>query len=165
MAAVVARLRATGVPLLTLTGPGGTGKTRLALQAAAEALDPTGPFPDGAWFMDLAPLTDPALVPAAVAQALGVREAAGRPLAEALRDHLREKRLLLVLDNCEHLLPGAAAAAPPAGGGPGVRLLATSREPLRVAGEREHPVPPSALPPRPAPAGPRTRGPRPPGGA
>jgi class 3 adenylate cyclase len=109
LAAVVARLGQPEGPLLllTLTGPGGTGKTRLALQAAAEALDLAGPdgtpagapFPDGVWLVELAPLTEPGLVLSAVAQALGVREAAGRPPEAALREHLREKRLLLVLDN------------------------------------------------------------------
>ena len=97
------------------------------------------------WFVDLAPLTDPALVPAAVARALGVREAAGRPLAEALRDYLREKRLLLVLDNCEHLLAAAAAVvAALLRRAPGCTVLATSREALRLAGEHEYPVPPLA---------------------
>jgi len=135
--------------LVTLTGPGGVGKTRLALLAAAAALDA---FPGGVWFVGLAPVADPALVPAAVAQALGVRETPGRPLVETLTDALRAKRLLLVLDNCEHLLPAAApVVAELLAAGPGLKALATSRAPLRVAGEHEHPVPPLGLPPLPDP--------------
>ena len=87
--------------LLTLTGTGGIGKTRLALQAAAEVLDA---YRDGIWFVDLAPLSDPALVPSAVAQVLGVKEAAGQSLLQTLCEHLHGKEMLLMLDNCEHLL-------------------------------------------------------------
>src|SRR5262245_23669689 len=94
--------------LVTLTGPGGAGKTRLALEAAG-ALRPA--YPDGVWLAELAPLADPALVPEAVATALGVREEPGRPLVATLADALRPKRLLLVLDNCEHLLAACAALA------------------------------------------------------
>src|SRR5215210_4564463 len=91
--------------LITLTGPGGTGKTRLALQAAAELLDA---FPDGVFFVPLASLADPVLVPSSVAQALGVPEQGGRPVVEVLRDYLGEKQFLLILDNCEHLLIAVA---------------------------------------------------------
>src|SRR5262249_40856808 len=94
--------------LVTLTGVGGTGKTRLALQAAAELL---GAYPDGAWLVELAALSDPALVPQAVAAAVGVREEPGRPLLATLTDALRPRRLLLVLDNCEHLLDACARLA------------------------------------------------------
>ncbi len=87
--------------LLTLTGTGGIGKTRLAIQAASEVLDA---YRDGVWFVDLAPLTDPALVPSAVAQVFGVTEAAGRSLTDTLCEYLRGKALLLILDNCEHVL-------------------------------------------------------------
>ena len=122
--------------------------------APLEGAPDGGPFPDGAWFVDLAPLADPTQVPDAVAQALGVRESGGRPLAAALRDSLREKRLLLVLDNCEHLLPGAAAAAAALlEAGPGVAVLATSREPLRVAARAGAPGAPLGLPPLPGPPG------------
>jgi predicted ATPase/class 3 adenylate cyclase len=137
------------VRLLTLTGTGGSGKTRLALQAAAEALDA---FPDGATFVPLASLADPALIPSAVVQALGVPEQGGRPVVEVLRDHLVEKQYLLVLDNCEHLL---AAVADLVGdllsASSGLTVLATSRAPLRLRAEREWEVPPLALPRRPPP--------------
>jgi hypothetical protein len=88
--------------LVTLTGPGGVGKTRLALQAAADTLEADGaPYPDGVWLAELGALAEPALVPAAVAGAVGVREEPGRPLVATLTDALRPRRLLLVLDNCE----------------------------------------------------------------
>ena len=87
--------------LLTLTGSGGAGKTRLALQAAAELLSE---FEDGVWWVELASLTDPALVPQAIGSALGLRDEAKRPLLDQLGDHLRGKQMLLVLDNCEHLI-------------------------------------------------------------
>jgi predicted ATPase len=119
--------------LLTLTGPGGSGKTRLALAVAFEVV---GSFEDGAWFVELAPLSDPDLVPQGVAQALDVREAPGRPLAETLVKHLRDKELLLILDNCEHLVEACAVLADALlRSCPGVRILATSREALAVGGE------------------------------
>jgi predicted ATPase/DNA-binding winged helix-turn-helix (wHTH) protein/Tfp pilus assembly protein PilF len=124
--------------LLTLTGTGGIGKTRLAVQAAAEVLDA---YRDGVWFVDLAPLTDPSLVPNALAQVLGVKESAGQPLLRTLCDHLRAKELLLVLDNCEHLL-GASADLVDAllRDTAQVNVVATSRESLRVAAERTYPL-------------------------
>ena len=130
--------------LVTLTGPGGAGKTRLALQVAAELLDGSG---DGVWFVDLAPLSNPDLVPAALAFAVGLRDQPGRPILETLIDALRSRRLLIVLDNCEHLIDGCArlldqllrtCLA--------VRVLATSREVLGVAGEHRYLVPPLDLP-------------------
>jgi transcriptional regulator with XRE-family HTH domain len=123
----------TGPRLVTLTGAGGVGKTRLALQAAAGALPA---YPDGVWLVELAPLADPARVPQAVAAALGVREEAGRPLLETLTDALRPRRLLLVLDNCEHLVEAAARLVDALlRGCPGLRVLATSRELLGIAGD------------------------------
>ena len=104
---------AADVRLLTLTGPGGTGKTRLALQVAAELLDD---FPDGVFFVPLAPLRDPELVPSAIASALGVRESAGQPPARAVREALAGKRLLLVLDNFEQVAGGRARRRRAAGG-------------------------------------------------
>jgi predicted ATPase len=138
--------------LLTLTGAGGCGKTRLALEAAAGAAER---YAHGVRWVDLAPLAEPALVPDAVAAALGAREAPGRSAREALLDALRDKTLLLALDNCEHLVEAAASLAEAALlAGPGVRVLATSREPLRAAGEVTWPVPPLAVPPEPDGDGP-----------
>jgi predicted ATPase/DNA-binding SARP family transcriptional activator/DNA-binding CsgD family transcriptional regulator len=130
--------------LLTLTGAGGCGKTRLALAVAREL---TSTYPDGVWLVELAPLSDPALVPQAVAQALGVRQTPGRSLADALTDHLRTRNLLLVVDNCEHLVdPVAHLAEALLRSCPRLRILATSREPLGVRGETVWTVPPLSLP-------------------
>jgi predicted ATPase/class 3 adenylate cyclase/Tfp pilus assembly protein PilF len=137
------RLQQERVRLLTLTGPGGIGKTRLSLQLAAEQIES---FPDGVFFVNLAPLTDPALLPSAVAQAIGVREEAERPLPETLRAHLQGKRLLLVLDNFEQITPAAPLVAELLGGAAGLKVLVTSRVALRLRGEHDYAVPPLALP-------------------
>jgi predicted ATPase/class 3 adenylate cyclase len=130
--------------LLTLTGAAGSGKTRLALQLAAERAED---YPEGIWFVDLAALTDPALVPQTVAAALSVREVPGRPLPEVLAEALRPRTLLLVLDNCEHLIEACAALTERLlRACPGVRVLATSREALNVAGEVAWPVPALSIP-------------------
>jgi predicted ATPase/transcriptional regulator with XRE-family HTH domain len=126
--------REGGVRLLTLTGHGGCGKTRLALQSASSLLDD---FRDGVWLIELAPLGDPALVPQTIATVLGLKEEAGRPLLSTLTDHLRGKRILLILDNCEHLVQASAQfAAALLQACPYVYILATSREMLGVSGER-----------------------------
>ena len=128
--------------MLTLTGTGGIGKTRLALQAAAEVREA---YRDGAWFVDLSPLVDPTLVPSAVAQVLGVKEAAGQPLQATLCAHLRGKEVLLILDNCEQVLAAVADLAEELLRATAkVTLVATSREPLHVGGEHIYPV--TALP-------------------
>jgi predicted ATPase/class 3 adenylate cyclase len=130
--------------LVTLVGIGGTGKTRLSLQAAAEALDD---FPDGVWQVELAALGDEALVPQAVASAVGVREEPGRPLLDTLLDFLRPKRLLLLLDNCEHLLAACAALASDLlRECPEVRILATSQVALDLPEERVWAVPSLGVP-------------------
>ncbi|CAA9454025.1 MAG: hypothetical protein AVDCRST_MAG02-1302 [uncultured Rubrobacteraceae bacterium] len=131
------------VRLVTLTGIGGVGKTRLAVEVAREA---AVDFPDGAAFVGLAPLSDPALVVPTVSRSLGLPEAQGRTATEALVDHLRDKGLLLVLDNLEHLLEAAPEVAALVEGCPRLVVLATSRAPLRLRGEREYPVPPLGLP-------------------
>jgi predicted ATPase/class 3 adenylate cyclase len=126
--------------ILTLTGPGGSGKTRLALGVAQAVRER---FPHGTWFVDLAAVTDASLVEPTVASMLGVRESPDRPVASALREHLRNRDLLLLLDNLEQLLSaGAEIVAMIARDAPAVRLLVTSRELLRISGERGHPVPP-----------------------
>ena len=131
------------IRLLTLTGTGGVGKTRLAIQAARDAADL---FPDGIAFVALAPLMDPALVVPTVARSLGVREAERHTPREALRAHLRDKRLLLVLDNFEHLLEAAPEVSGLIESCPSLRVLTTSRAPLRVRGEQEYAVQPLELP-------------------
>jgi len=134
----VKKLLTTG-RLLTLTGAGGSGKTRLALQVAADLL---GQYPDGVWLIELAALADPALVPQTVASALGVPEQPGRALTEALVDSVRPKSLLLLLDNCEHLLLACARLADVLlRACENLRILATSRESLGIAGESLYPVP------------------------
>jgi class 3 adenylate cyclase len=131
-------------PLLTLTGAGGCGKTRLALQVAADLLRE---LPDGVWLVELAALTDPTLVPQAVAAGLGIREEPGRPLTQMLLEYLRPRVLLLVLDNCEHLLDACARlAADLLQSCPDLRVLATSRESLGLAGEQSYRVPSLSLP-------------------
>jgi non-specific serine/threonine protein kinase len=130
--------------LVTLTGTGGSGKTRLALSLAAGVLDA---FPDGVWLVELAPLGEPGHLPLAVAEAAGVRERPGRAVADRLVEVLAGRRLLLVLDNCEHLVDAAARLAETVlTACPGLRILATSREPLRIAGEVAWRVPSLRLP-------------------
>jgi predicted ATPase len=132
------RLLAT-TRLLTATGTGGCGKTRLAVQVAAELLDE---YPDGVWLVELAPIADPALVPAAVAALVGVREQACQPIDVTLGLTLAARRMLLLLDNCEHVLDGVARLVDALlREGPGVRVLATSREVLGIAGEVSWRVP------------------------
>jgi predicted ATPase/DNA-binding SARP family transcriptional activator/DNA-binding CsgD family transcriptional regulator len=130
--------------LLTLTGAGGCGKTRLALEVTGEL---AGVYPDGVWLVELAPLSEPDLVVRQVARALGIREQPERPLMEMLVEHLRQKKVLLVLDNCEHLVDAASTLAGVLlGSCPRVKILATSREPLGVAGEVNWLVPSLSVP-------------------
>jgi predicted ATPase/DNA-binding SARP family transcriptional activator/DNA-binding CsgD family transcriptional regulator len=130
--------------LLTLTGVGGSGKTRLAVEVAKNL---AGAYPDGAWLAGLAPLSEPGLVAQEVARALGVPEQSGRPLLDTLIGALRGKEMLVVLDSCEHLLDAAAdLTGTLLDACPGVRVLATSRQALGVAGEAVHPVPPLSVP-------------------
>ena len=143
--AVGAILLRSDTRLLTLTGPGGTGKTRLALQVATDALDS---FPDGVFFVPLASVTDPELVPSAIAQVLDVRETAGRPLVAGLQEYLEERQLLLVLDNFEQVVDAAPFVADLLAAPAPLKILITSRSVLRLYGEHEYPVPPLALPDR-----------------
>lgn len=130
--------------LVTLLGPGGIGKTRLALEIAGSLATV---YADGVYLVELGPLREGELVPQAVAGALGVRAESGRHLIDTLVSHLRQRKVLIVLDNCEHLVEASAAVASVLlRGCPGLSILATSREILRVSGESPWPVPPLALP-------------------
>jgi predicted ATPase/class 3 adenylate cyclase len=129
--------------LLTLTGPSGSGKTRLAVQAAGQVSEQ---FPDGVFFVALASIRDAGLVPAAIAQALGIPETAGQSIVESIQDTLQGKTILLVLDNFEQVIAVAPLVADVLMACTGVKMLVTSREALRIRGEREYPVPPLALP-------------------
>lgn len=140
----IARLLLADTRLITLTGPGGVGKTRLALHVAASH---AGAFPDGVAFGELAPLTDPDLVLPTIAQALGVQRAGPNPLLERVARVLGRRRMLVVLDNFEQVVAAATAVARLASASPHARFLVTSRTPLRVHGEQVVAVPPLALPP------------------
>ncbi len=146
--AELAELRALvpgGSRLVTITGPGGIGKSRLALQVAANALDGTG---DGVWLAELAPVTEPELVTRTAAAALRVSEVPGRPMLDTLVDAVRDRDLLLILDNAEHVLGAVAELADAViGACPRVCLLVTSREPLGISGEHVFRVPGLAVPP------------------
>ena len=143
VAVVAALLRLPGVRLVTLTGPGGIGKTRLAIAAAAGLEDAFG---DAPVFVALAPVTDAALVGPAVARAFGVRPSGDRPLPAHLGAVLGARRRLALLDNLEQVLDAAPVLAEILSACPGLSFLVTSREPLHLSGEQEYPVPPLRLP-------------------
>jgi predicted ATPase/tRNA A-37 threonylcarbamoyl transferase component Bud32 len=140
---VAGLLRRDGIRLVTLTGPGGTGKTRLSL-AAGEVL--RRDFADGVWWVSLAAIRDPRLLAAEIAAVLDVREG-GAPLHDALKSALREKEVLLILDNFEQIVDGAAVVDDLLRAAPRTKMLVTSRGPLHIAGEREYAVPPLSTPP------------------
>ena len=129
--------------LVTLTGPGGTGKTRLSLRVA-EQLRPE--YPGGAYFVDLAPISDSGLIATTIAQAIGLPEDPKRPVSESLESHLRDLHLLLVLDNFEQLIDGAPLVGRLLQAAPHLTVLASSREVLHLRGEQEYPVPPLGVP-------------------
>jgi predicted ATPase/DNA-binding XRE family transcriptional regulator len=131
------------VRLLTLTGPGGVGKTRLALEVAGRSRDA---FPDGISFVPLASIREPTLFPSVLAETLGIKEVAGQALLETLTRYLQDSQVLLVLDNLEHLPTAAPVVGELVGGCPQLTVLVTSRAPLRLGGERQFPVPPLPLP-------------------
>jgi non-specific serine/threonine protein kinase len=141
--AAVVELIQHGVRLVTLTGPGGTGKTRLAIQVATQ-LAPT--CSDGVWFVSLAPIRDPGLVVSVIAQALSVRESADQPISESVITFLRDRGALIVLDNFEQIIEATPLVAELLDACPALAILVTSRTPLRLYGERDVSVPPLSLP-------------------
>src|ERR1051326_391019 len=144
VAAVRQRLQAPDVRLLTLTGPAGTGKTRLALAVGASL---QGEFADGVQFVDLAPIRESTLVASAIAQTLGVRDAGDQPLRETLLLYVQPRQVMLVLDNFEQVVAASPLIAELLSKSPGLKVLVTSREPLHLSWEHEWPVPPLELPP------------------
>jgi predicted ATPase/class 3 adenylate cyclase len=137
--AVRTLLLAEDTPMVTLTGPGGTGKTRVALQVAADSVDE---FPDGVYGVLLAPVMDPEVVPSELARVLGIEEMPTQPIVDALKAGLAGRRTLILVDNFEHVGAAASLLADLLSACPRLKLLVTSREPLRIAAERQYPVPP-----------------------
>ncbi|MEO8666358.1 MAG: tetratricopeptide repeat protein [Ignavibacteria bacterium] len=134
----------SGTRLLSLIGPGGTGKTRIALQTAAESIDD---YENGVWFVELASLTDPSHLPELIMKSIGIKEQQNKTSEETLCDHLKDKEILILLDNCEHLIdPSARISEILLQYSPGLKIIVTSRESLRIDGEQTHSVLPLAFP-------------------